>query len=268
LAAKILLSLLFSVILILGTTHTAFAELPTVLEECQTEPKSFGASDNSGGTSETDDIGQCVEDSETWFVGFPDPYVVSYNPTAGPWIKQLRDANPSNDPNDVFPDGFNREIHEWIEVGQGQAWSDWHEKLLSPYWQLNDLFPLPPADTFILNPDGTDFEGDVQADCGPANPSCNDPITEFNLFFEPPLEEGSRMHIAKGFLYDHPTSVSHNGPLLVEQYPTVKRSNVGGYLLPIDFTMVLLAGTHSVAAWMIPVIVSGIGFAIVISRKF
>jgi len=43
---------------------------------------------------------------------------------------------------------------------------------------------------------------------------------------------------------------------------------IGGELLPLDTTMVLLAGTHAVAAWMIPVIVSGIGFAIVIARKF
>jgi len=43
---------------------------------------------------------------------------------------------------------------------------------------------------------------------------------------------------------------------------------VGGDLIPLDSTMVLVAGTHSVAAWMIPVIVSGIGFAIVIARKF
>jgi len=43
---------------------------------------------------------------------------------------------------------------------------------------------------------------------------------------------------------------------------------VAGSLTPIDTTMVLVAGTHSVAAWMIPVIVSAIGFAIVIARKF
>jgi len=43
---------------------------------------------------------------------------------------------------------------------------------------------------------------------------------------------------------------------------------VGGELIPLDTTMILVAGTHSVAAWMIPVIVSGIGFAIVIARKF
>jgi len=43
---------------------------------------------------------------------------------------------------------------------------------------------------------------------------------------------------------------------------------IGGDIIPLDTTMVLVAGTHSVAAWMIPVIVSGIGFAIVIARKF
>jgi len=42
---------------------------------------------------------------------------------------------------------------------------------------------------------------------------------------------------------------------------------VAGTLIPIDTTMVLLAGTHSTASWMIPVIVSGIGFAIIIARK-
>ena len=42
---------------------------------------------------------------------------------------------------------------------------------------------------------------------------------------------------------------------------------VGGELIPIDSTMVLVAGTHSVAAWMIPVIVSAIGIGIVIARK-
>jgi len=43
---------------------------------------------------------------------------------------------------------------------------------------------------------------------------------------------------------------------------------IGGEIIPLDSTMILLAGTHSVAAWMIPVIVSGIGIAVVIARKF
>ncbi len=43
---------------------------------------------------------------------------------------------------------------------------------------------------------------------------------------------------------------------------------VGGEFIPLDTTMVLTAGAQYTAAWMIPVIVSGIGFAIVIARKF
>ncbi len=43
---------------------------------------------------------------------------------------------------------------------------------------------------------------------------------------------------------------------------------VGGTLLPIDTTAVLVAGTQVTAYWMIPIIVAGIGIAIVIARKF
>jgi len=43
---------------------------------------------------------------------------------------------------------------------------------------------------------------------------------------------------------------------------------IGGNLIPIDATMILVSGAQYTAAWMIPVIVSGIGFAIVIARKF
>jgi len=43
---------------------------------------------------------------------------------------------------------------------------------------------------------------------------------------------------------------------------------IGGEFIGVDTTMVLVAGTHSVAAWMIPAIVSAIGIGIVIARKF
>jgi len=45
-------------------------------------------------------------------------------------------------------------------------------------------------------------------------------------------------------------------------------SAIGGDFIPLDTTMVLTAGAQYTAAWMIPVIVSVIGFAIVIARKF
>jgi len=43
---------------------------------------------------------------------------------------------------------------------------------------------------------------------------------------------------------------------------------VGGELIPLDSTMVLVAGTQTTVAWMIPVIVSAIGIGIVLARKF
>ena len=46
------------------------------------------------------------------------------------------------------------------------------------------------------------------------------------------------------------------------------RSAVGGEFIGIETTSVLAAGAQYTAAWMIPVIVSGIGIAIVIARKF
>jgi len=43
---------------------------------------------------------------------------------------------------------------------------------------------------------------------------------------------------------------------------------VGGEMIPLDSTMVLVGGAQYTAAWMIPVIVSAIGIGIVIARKF
>jgi len=43
---------------------------------------------------------------------------------------------------------------------------------------------------------------------------------------------------------------------------------VGGDFIPLDTTMVLVAGAQYTAAWMIPAIVSAIGIGIVIARKF
>ncbi len=43
---------------------------------------------------------------------------------------------------------------------------------------------------------------------------------------------------------------------------------VGGTLIPINTTSLLLAGTQMTAAWMIPAIIAAIGIGIVIARKF
>ncbi len=64
---------------------------------------------------------------------------------------------------------------------------------------------------------------------------------------------------------DHRTLALNNFLFLNE---CAAPSAIGGEIIPLDTTMILVAGTQTAAAWMIPVIVSGIGFAIVIARKF
>jgi len=46
------------------------------------------------------------------------------------------------------------------------------------------------------------------------------------------------------------------------------REEVGGELLPVDTTALLVAGVQANALWLIPVIVAAIGIGIVIARKF
>ena len=67
---------------------------------------------------------------------------------------------------------------------------------------------------------------------------------------------------------DTPTGHATDGE--VEDYKVfiMQGPVVGGSIIPIDTTSLLLAGTQMTASWMIPVIVAGIGFAIVIARKF
>jgi len=55
---------------------------------------------------------------------------------------------------------------------------------------------------------------------------------------------------------------------IICQFVNSPKSAVGGKMIPVDSTSLLVAGAQMNAAWMIPVIVSGIGIAIIIARKF
>ncbi len=44
--------------------------------------------------------------------------------------------------------------------------------------------------------------------------------------------------------------------------------SIGGQMINVDSTTLILAGSQMTAAWILPVIVAGAGFAIVIARKF
>ena len=43
---------------------------------------------------------------------------------------------------------------------------------------------------------------------------------------------------------------------------------VGGQIIPVDSSALLLVGTYSISAWLIPAIVAAFGIGIVIARKF
>ncbi len=64
---------------------------------------------------------------------------------------------------------------------------------------------------------------------------------------------------------DHRTLALNNFLFLNE---CAAPSAIGGDIIPLDSTMVLVAGSQYIAAWMIPVVVSAIGIGIVIARKF
>jgi len=54
-------------------------------------------------------------------------------------------------------------------------------------------------------------------------------------------------------------------PLAIALSPS--QQVVGGEIIPLDTTMILLAGTQSVAAWMFPIIVSAAGIGLLIQAQ-
>jgi len=70
----------------------------------------------------------------------------------------------------------------------------------------------------------------------------------------------------KNYLYYTQTTRERDN--LLQQIKADRIVMIGGELIPLDTTMVLLGATQTTAAWMIPVLVAGIGIGIVIVRKF
>jgi len=60
----------------------------------------------------------------------------------------------------------------------------------------------------------------------------------------------------------------NGGTVFTQLPPPIQVATVGGISIPTETSTLLLAGTQTTAAWMIPVIVSAIGIGIVIARKF
>jgi len=102
------------------------------------------------------------------------------------------------------------------------------------------------TNTECKNPDSCDGSGNCQSNDEPDNTSCDD--GELCTIDE----------LCKGGICTMGTI--NTIPACID--------TVGGEIIPIESTSLILAGTQSTFSWMIPITVSAIGVAIVIARKF
>ena len=209
---------------------------------------------------------------DTWFIpddaalGDPDPgdsngrVPIEYDPSVGPWVKHLQ-INGLHIFLGLVVTGYTDELREFLVVAPNSpAWTDWHEVIMNQPVDEEWIFTTvsittSPPSTVILQ----------------SNPNTN----EVWVDFEPPLQPGTTIDIIKTLEFVGPNPIISQAQQIfieIHQNPTVQiienGGPVGGEIIPLDSTMVLAAGAQYSAAWMIPVIVSGIGIAIVIARKF
>ena len=186
----------------------------------------------------------------------------------------------------------------WIGTGDGQSWSDinnWDRQVLAPTpTTIGFNHALPELCDLVIIDDGSNavtvhfnipsfqlgnemqIGGDdtLVIDGGSTFDHSPDSCPILNAFAETILNNGN--FNVFGTLINNGAFIN-NGAVLdcgiisgsVLPIPgIVNRCTVGGELIPLDTSALVLAGTQMNAAWMIPVIVSAIGIAIVIARKF
>jgi len=176
-----------------------------------------------------------------------------------PLVKQI---DFSVFPMPAFPDGI--VIHEEFIVGQGSPeWWDWHERITNV---------LPENVFFTGSASISKVAAGAPCDVGTSTIFDFDADREIWFDFEGNiggLNFGDKLCVWKDVSTASPTSSPFTGILEIEEWPTIhKKMAVGGEMISLDTTMVLVAGTQNTAAWMIPAIVAAIGIAIVIARKF
>jgi len=175
---------------------------------------------------------------------------VTFCPTCGPWIKTFDASNVGFGA--TVPFGFVIHVHEFLTV-QGINWDDWHERIVTPDWiyVINPNIPTP----VITTPTG------VSSTIVPMSPN------ELWIDFDPPIlqtQAAPQLTIFKYMKCDNANGC--DAVVVVEQFPTVD-VKIGGTLIPIDTTALLLAGVQGISMWMIPVVVAGVGIGIFVIKR-
>lgn len=147
---------------------------------------------------------------------------VSYDPKAGPWIKQLHylPPDPTGGPSPSGPFGGPVTLIEDIFIEGQKAWTDWHEDILTPGWVWSERFIFDILDQnnqSILSGFTWEHMGNAL------------------WFFFDKVGPGNRLHIEKQLicidtLLCNPQG-STNGiyPIQIAEYPTVAEP----YALPL-----------------------------------
>ena len=142
--------------------------------------------------------------SETaWFLGTPAlPIIASYDAQAGVWQKQLSGAGQLDQFQEV-------NLIEYVKVGTGPQWTDWHETVLTPNFQWG----FDADDTFYpINGGGAQTAG--------INFSPDFTSVTFN--FATPLAIGTEILFHKELQYMGTTTFDNNAAaILVNEYASV-----------------------------------------------
>ena len=176
-----------------------------------------------------------------------------------PLLKQI---DFSGFPIPAFPaDGI--VIHEEFIVGQGSPeWWDWHERITNV---------LPENVFFTGSASISKVAAGAPCDVGTSTIFDFDADREIWFDFEGNiggLNFGDKLCVWKDVSTASPTGSPFTGILEIEEWPTIhKKMAVGGEMMPIDTTTLLVAGAQMNAAWMVPIIVSAAGIGLLIQAQ-
>jgi len=223
----------------------------------------LGASDCEGPSNESNVNAMIFDTERVWVV---DPHEIIYDPNFGPWQKNLLPVGGvgSFDVDDDTTGGDQTFflITEEVTVGQGLPFTDWHEELDAPGWEWQE--GTISNENFVDDVEGMIVDNTIW------------------FFFNQPLVPGTILEIEKEFAYVGPlggfdseptetAEISDTNPLVLVQFPTTNGNNcevvvVGGELISIDSTVLLISSVHQNSIWLL-LVISGIIIGIFIFQR-
>jgi hypothetical protein len=162
-------------------------------------------------TTTMEDAFTLLDGRHTYFIGLaPSPISVKHDPAKGPWEKTLFGVPPQRDEHVTFVArrGHILDITEHLKVDGTSAWSDWHERVLTPEWNWGGV-----SDFLILDPNTGNFVG---APGATVTLSPSRTLLSFNFDAIPP---GARVRITKQLVF---MGDRFSGTVKVEEFPTIR----------------------------------------------